>query len=317
MKYLGNGGVLLALYHINKHEMVEIQEVPFAKEKELQFLVEANLEKLFNLKFVATEFSVDDFRLDTVAYDEETKSFVIIEYKKGKRFSVIDQGYAYLNSLLAHKGEFVLNYNEQYPDQLKRTSEIEWSQTRVIFVANDYTNYQYGAVNNPDLPIDLVMVKKYKNGLIDVETLNKTNSKQSKANKQNNQREANKKGLSKEIKIYTEEEHLEKGSLEVQELYEELKEIILSWDSNIRIKPVKLYNSFKMKRNIVDIEIQKKALKIWINLKYGELNDPENITRNVSETGHWGNGDHEIIMKDNQDIEYIASLIKESWRYHK
>lgn len=317
MKYLGNGGVLLALYHINKHEMVEIQEVPFAKEKELQFLVEANLEKLFNLKFVATEFSVDDFRLDTVAYDEETKSFVIIEYKKGKRFSVIDQGYAYLNSLLAHKGEFVLNYNEQYPDQLKRTSEIEWSQTRVIFVANDYTNYQYGAVNNPDLPIDLVMVKKYKNGLIDVETLNKTNSKQSKANKQNNQREANKKGLSKEIKIYTEEEHLEKGSLEVQELYEELKEIILSWDSNIRIKPVKLYNSFKMKRNIVDIEIQKKALKIWINLKYGELNDPENITRNVSETGHWGNGDYEIIMKGNQDIEYIASLIKESWRYHK
>ncbi|AMG49647.1 MULTISPECIES: DUF5655 domain-containing protein [Enterococcus] len=307
----------MALYHINKHEMVEIQEVPFAKEKELQFLVEANLEKLFNLKFVATEFSVDDFRLDTVAYDEETKSFVIIEYKKGKRFSVIDQGYAYLNSLLAHKGEFVLNYNEQYPDQLKRTSEIEWSQTRVIFVANDYTNYQYGAVNNPDLPIDLVMVKKYKNGLIDVETLNKTNSKQSKANKQNNQREANKKGLSKEIKIYTEEEHLEKGSLEVQELYEELKEIILSWDSNIRIKPVKLYNSFKMKRNIVDIEIQKKALKIWINLKYGELNDPENITRNVSETGHWGNGDYEIIMKDNQDIEYIASLIKESWRYHK
>lgn len=317
MKYLGNGGVLLALYHINKHEMVEIQEVPFAKEKELQFLVEANLEKLFNLKFVATEFSVDDFRLDTVAYDEETKSFVIIEYKKGKRFSVIDQGYAYLNSLLAHKGEFVLNYNEQYPDQLKRTSEIEWSQTRVIFVANDYTNYQYGAVNNPDLPIDLVMVKKYKNGLIDVETLNKTNSKQSKANKQNNQREANKKSLSKEIKIYTEEEHLEKGSLEVQELYEELKEIILSWDSNIRIKPVKLYNSFKMKRNIVDIEIQKKALKIWINLKYGELNDPENITRNVSETDHWGNGDYEIIMKDNQDIEYIASLIKDSWRYHK
>ena len=36
------------------------------------------------------------------------KSFVIIEYKKGKRYSVIDQGYAYLNTLLAHKGDFVL-----------------------------------------------------------------------------------------------------------------------------------------------------------------------------------------------------------------
>lgn len=297
--------------------MVEIQEEPFTKEKELQLLVESNLEVLFNLKFVATEFSVADFRLDTVAYDEETKSFVIIEYKKGKRFSVIDQGYAYLNTLLAHKGEFVLNYNEQYPDQIKRISEIEWSQTRVIFVANDYTNYQYGAVNNPNLPIDLVTVKKYANGLIDVETMNKTDSKQAKTTKQDDQEEANKKGLSKEIKVYTEEEHLEKGSIEIQELYEELKEIILSWDSNIRIKPVKLYNSFKLKRNIVDILVQKKALKIWINLKYGELNDPENITRNVSETGHWGNGDYEIVMKDNQNIEYIASLIKESWRYHK
>ncbi|EOS8001207.1 hypothetical protein DW624_RS11750 [Enterococcus hirae] len=307
----------MALYHINKHEMVEIQEEPFTKEKELQLLVESNLEVLFNLKFVATEFSVADFRLDTVAYDEETKSFVIIEYKKGKRFSVIDQGYAYLNTLLAHKGEFVLNYNEQYPDQIKRISEIEWSQTRVIFVANDYTNYQYGAVNNPNLPIDLVTVKKYANGLIDVETMNKTDSKQAKTTKQDDQEEANKKGLSKEIKVYTEEEHLEKGSIEIQELYEELKEIILSWDSNIRIKPVKLYNSFKLKRNIVDILVQKKALKIWINLKYGELNDPENITRNVSETGHWGTGDYEIVMKDNQNIEYIASLIKESWRYHK
>ncbi|WP_242690771.1 DUF5655 domain-containing protein [Enterococcus hirae] len=308
---------MLALYHINKHEMVEIQEEPFTKEKELQLLVESNLEVLFNLKFVATEFSVADFRLDTVAYDEETKSFVIIEYKKGKRFSVIDQGYAYLNTLLAHKGEFVLNYNEQYPDQIKRISEIEWSQTRVIFVANDYTNYQYGAVNNPNLPIDLVTVKKYANGLIDVETMNKTDSKQAKTTKQDDQEEANKKGLSKEIKVYTEEEHLVKGSIEIQELYEELKEIILSWDSNIRIKPVKLYNSFKLKRNIVDILVQKKALKIWINLKYGELNDPENITRNVSETGHWGTGDYEIVMKDNQNIEYIASLIKESWRYHK
>lgn len=72
--------------------MTEIQEEVFTNEKELQTLIESNLENLFNLKFVATEFPVEKFRLDTVAYDEETKSFVIIEYKKGKRFSVIDQG---------------------------------------------------------------------------------------------------------------------------------------------------------------------------------------------------------------------------------
>lgn len=297
--------------------MSEIQEEAFINEKELQTLIESNLDTLFNLKFVATEFSVDNFRLDTVAYDEETKSFVIIEYKKGKRFSVIDQGYAYLNTLVAHKGEFVLSYNEQYPNHLKRVNEIEWSQTRIIFIANDYTNYQYGAINNPDLPIDLVRVTKYKNGLMNVETLTKTNSKQSKTTDPNKQVDAVRIGLSKEIKVYTEDEHVRKGSEEIQELYEELKEMILSWDSGIQIKPVKLYNSFKLKRNIVDIHIQKNALKIWINLKHGQLHDSEQTARDVSETGHWGNGDYEIILKNNQNIEYVASLIKQSWMYHK
>ncbi|WP_413527617.1 DUF5655 domain-containing protein [Marinilactibacillus psychrotolerans] len=306
----------MALYRVNNQDMIEIQEELFIKEKDMQVLIESNLENLFNLKFVATEFSVENFRLDTVAFDEETQGFIIIEYKKGKLSSVIDQGYAYLNTLLAHKGEFVLSYNEQYPNQVKKIKNIDWSQTRVIFVANDYTNYQYGAINNPDLPIDLVMIKKYKNGLINVETLNKSSSKQSKVDQQI-KNETSKKGLSKEIKVYTEDEHVQKGSPEIQELYEEIKEIILSWDSKIIIKPTKLYNSFKLKRNIVDIQVQKNALKIWVNLKYRKLHDFENVARDVSNTGHWGNGDYEITIQDNQNIEYIASLIKQSWRHHK
>ena len=48
--------------------------------EELQTLTEKNLEELFGLKFVATEFQVDNLRIDTLAFNEETKSFVIIEY---------------------------------------------------------------------------------------------------------------------------------------------------------------------------------------------------------------------------------------------
>ncbi|MFC0460657.1 DUF5655 domain-containing protein [Enterococcus villorum] len=303
------------LYQLNNFKMKEIKEEVFVKEKQLQVLIEENLETLFNLYFVASEFTVGNFRLDTVAYDPDTKSFVIIEYKKGKRYSVIDQGYAYLNTLLAHKGEFVLKYNECYPDHLKRIGEIDWSQTRIIFVANEYTDYQYGAVNNPNLPIDLVIAKKYKNNLIHIESLTKTNNNVDSIKKI--EKESPEQGLSKEIKIYTEQEHILKGSEEIQELYLELKDIILSWDSDIKVKAVKLYNSFKLKRNIVDIQIQKNALKIWINLKIGQLNDSRNLARNVSDIGHWGNGDYEFVMKNNQDIEYIASLIKQSWQYHK
>ncbi|OQO78178.1 hypothetical protein BH745_10935 [Enterococcus gallinarum] len=304
----------MALYQLSNLKMKEIKEEVFAKEKQLQELIEENLETLFNLDFVASEFTVGNFRLDTVAYDSDTKSFVIIEYKKGKRYSVIDQGYAYLNTLLAHKGDFVLKYNEYYPNQLKKIVDIDWSQTRIIFVANEYTEYQYGAINNPKLPIDLVIAKKYKNDLVSIESLTKTSNINSSKESDD---EALERGLSKEIRLYTEKEHMLKGSEEIQDLYKELKDIILTWDNDIKVKAVKHYNSFKLKRNIVDIQIQKSSLKIWINLKSGELNDSRNLARDVSKIGHWGNGDYEIIMKNNQEIEYIASLIKQSWKYHK
>lgn len=47
------------------------------------------------------------------------------------------------------------------------------------------------------------------------------------------------------------------------------------------------------------------------------FHDSEQTARDESETGHWENGDYEIILKNNQNIEYVASLIKQSWMYHK
>jgi hypothetical protein len=35
-----------------------------------------------------------------LAFDDESKGFVIIEYKKDRNFSVVDQGMAYLKFLL-------------------------------------------------------------------------------------------------------------------------------------------------------------------------------------------------------------------------
>jgi predicted transport protein len=54
-------------------------------------------------------------------------------------------------------------------------------------------------------------------------------------------------------------------------------------------------------------------LKVWINLQKGKLDDPKNITRDVSAIGHWGNGDYEIQISDDDNIEYIISLIKQSY----
>lgn len=69
---------------------------------------------------------------------------------------------------------------------------------------------------------------------------------------------------------------------------------------------------------MVDLLPQKNQLKIWINLSKGELNDPNDLLRDVSSIGHWGNGDYEVIIKDDTQIEYILSLIKQAWeKYHQ
>lgn len=86
------------------------------------------------MEFVESEFTIENYRLDSLAFDKENKSFVIIEYKKGNSYSVIDQGYTYLSTVLNNKAEVVLEYNEKMQDTLKR-NEIDWTQTKVIFIS--------------------------------------------------------------------------------------------------------------------------------------------------------------------------------------
>jgi len=48
-------------------------------------------------------------------------------------------------------------------------------------------------------------------------------------------------------------------------------------------------------------------------MEKGKLNDPQNVTRDVSNVGHWGNGDYEVKVKDSTDMGYILSLIRQSY----
>ena len=128
------------IYKITNKGLSEIEKNPFALEKDIQGLVEDNLDQLFGLQFVATEYSVGEYRLDTLAFDKENSAFVIVEYKKGHSYSVIDQGYSYLSTMLENKAEFILEYNERLGETLKR-EDIDWSSSRVLFVSPSFNSF--------------------------------------------------------------------------------------------------------------------------------------------------------------------------------
>lgn len=300
----------MQLFNIKHDKLNSIDEQPFKLEKDIQNLFEKNLQTISNLKFVKSEFAVKDYRIDTLAYDTEANAFVIIEYKKSSNLSVIDQGVTYLNLMLEYKANFIIEYNESCKENLKR-NQIDWSQSRIIFVAPAFTEYQKQSTNFKDLPIELWEIKKFENNLISINPVKKSKSAPTISNIQKNKNSTLAK-VTREIVVYDEDYHLKDHSDDVLELYDSFKNAILALSPDLEITPQKLYIAFKRgKNNIVSIHLQNKSLKMWINAKKGFLDDPKNITKDVSQLGHWGTGDYEIIISDSKYLEYIMSLIKQ------
>lgn len=299
----------MRLYQVNKGKLSKIKEEPFRLEKDLQKLVEDNLETLMGLKVIKSEFPIKDRRFDTLAYDPETKSFVIIEYKRDRNSSVVDQGIAYLHLLINNKAEAILEANELLGTQLKK-AEVNWDMLKVVFVASSFTDNQIQATDDKGLPIELWEVKKYGKDYVSLDVIKKSGMNES-INLLTKKSETFK-DVAKEVKVYTEEDHLSKVSENIKELYSQFKNAILNLDEQIEVQAKKNYIAFKKNAsNICDIEIWKKQLKIYANAKWGNLEDPKNIFTNVSNLGCWGNGDYRVNVSSNKDLEYIMSVIKQ------
>ena len=127
----------MALYDINGDKLTP-SKIDFDRESKLQRLTENNLEELFDLQFVQTEFEYKQLRIDTLAFNTKTNSFVIIEYKNKLEYSVIDQGFSYLSLLLNNKYYFIKKYNEITGLNLD-IEDFDFSKTK----NNDYCTQFY------------------------------------------------------------------------------------------------------------------------------------------------------------------------------
>lgn len=300
----------MQLYQHHKNSFSSLKEKPFKLERDMQNLFESNLEQITGFKFVKSEFIIKNSRIDTLAFDEESKAFVIIEYKRERNDGVVDQGLSYLNLMLEYKGDFIVEYNESCNKSLKRT-DIDWSQSKVLFVAPSFNNYQKQSSNFKDLPIELWEIKRFENDIIVINPIKRSQSAPSFKQVQSPESESKISKVVKEIKVYSEDDLLNNKSDEMIELYEIFKTAILNLSPDIELVPLKHYVAFKKGRNIVDLEIQRKQLKLWINLKLGELDDSKGLSRDVSTIGHYGNGDYELAISNTDNLEYIMSLVKQ------
>lgn len=117
----------------------------------------------------------------------------------------------------------------------------------------------------------------------------------------------------KEDQTYTLDHFKDMLQGEIGALFSALKARILQLDPSVREEVKKQYIAYKATTNFVDITPQKRQLRLFLNMPFSEIEDPKGLCRDISGVGKWGNGDIEVILSSFDQIDYIMSLITQSY----
>lgn len=272
-------------------------------EKELQTLIEQNMEIFFGVRFLKSEYAVTNGRMDSIGIDENN-SPVIFEYKRSQNENVINQGLFYLDWLLDHKADFKLLVIDKLGKEA--ADNIDWSVPCVICVAHDFTKYDMHAVNQMQRNIKLVSYRRYDNGMLLLEHLNTPIVKPIMENM----------GNENDTKNSTQKTHLEKLaaiSENMKNLYHSICDFIESLGDDIVSNQLKLYLAYKKVQNMVCIEIYKKQIMLFLKINPDTVKLENGFTRGMRNIGHYGTGDLQITIKNAADFERAKPLLERAY----
>ncbi len=103
---------------------------------------------------------------------------------------------------------------------------------------------------------------------------------------------------------------------DMREVFEHLRKRILNLDSSVREEYKKLYIAYKTTTNFVDIVPQVKRLRLSLNMKFNEIEDPKGLCKDITELGRWGNGDVEVGISSLDQIDDVMDLVRQSFERH-
>lgn len=102
----------------------------------------------------------------------------------------------------------------------------------------------------------------------------------------------------------------------MREVFEQLRKRILNLDSSVKEEYKKYYIAYKTTTNFVDIIPQVKRLRLSLNMKFNEIEDPKGLCRDITEVVRWGNGDVEVGISSLDQIEDVMDLVRQSFERH-
>ena len=314
--------IIMRIFQSKNNKLQEIEEEKsngkyFKLEQTIQTLIENNLDIIFpNLEFIETEYEIDDLRPDTIAFDNEKKSFVIIEYKNIENHSLIDQGISYYQILQNRKENFVLLYNNK-KNQSYNVVDINWDETRVIFISPTYNKYQKKASGFQGLPIKLYKIKKYCNDILTLDPVEESDKKYKISSKPKTRIV---------LPEYFEMDYLDGKyhdkypTNNVKQLWNKLKNHIEDNFEDIEFKQRKIYGGYYLKDDgstICTLEAFKSKIALCYSTRESNLLESSNFVKDLSNKGHHGIGDFRSYITSVNDITKAIPLIRKVYQSKK
>lgn len=310
----------IKLFRFSNNITVELAGRASAIERTLQRLIESQMDTFLCVRLLATEYGTGAKhrgRIDSLGLDENGCP-VIIEYKRHSNENVINQGLFYLDWLLDHKADFRF----LVMDKLGREAadQIEWSGTRLLCIAADFTRYDEHAVAQINRNIELIRYKLFGDDLLLFELVNGASAASSQVVVEVDESENGKpakKPAASTLAMKTHADQMATASPELLALYEMARSLIVAQGDDIIEKPLKLYVAFRRLKNFICMSlISKFDPHVFLILKL----DPASVvledgfSRDVSRIGHWGTGDLELKLRTPADVDRAKSLIERAYQ---
>lgn len=293
----------IKLYRLSAHSVSEISSSTMVLEKPLQTLFEHNLESLLGVRFLMSEYSITEGRIDTLGIDENNCP-VIVEYKRHSNENIINQGLYYLDWLMDHQDSFKLLVMEHIGGEAAES--IDWSAPRLVCVAADFNRYDAHAVKQMNRNIELIRYRKFGDDLLMLDLLTAVT------------------GTTKPTKLenggrgYSQKEHdaiIAAARGAQSDRYEALTDFLHSLGDDVQERHLKRYVAFKRIRNFACVELrnQKNAILVFLQLDPAVVELSDGFVRDVSNIGHYGTGNIEITIESDLDLERAKPLIQQSY----
>jgi predicted transport protein len=292
----------LKLFRTTKDGAAEVEPWLAEVEGDVQRLIEANMETLLGVTFLASEYvidCVDGGRIDSLGIDGAGAP-VIVEYKRGTDPGVISQGLFYMAWLTAHRDVF----KHLVRDRLgaAAAAQVRWSAPRLICVAGDFTRYDIHAVREHRRRIELVRYRFFGTDLIGLEPVASATGAPHRGGEARRGRRA------------ADARRIGHVQGRMAELVDAVDETLLGLGRDITRVENRTYRAYQRVRNFACVcPPQRSKLLVYLPLDPRTVDLVPGFTRDVSRIGHHGTGDLEVRLRTERDLETAAELFRLSY----